>query len=105
MSTECCLITTTCHDLGMCDLITKTLLEKRLISCVQRSTMNGSFHWEGKIINGDEFLLQMKSKISLYKEVEAEILKMHDYEPTQILMYEIKDGSKYYIDWIKAETK
>ena len=47
----------------------------------------------------------MKSKKSLYKEVEKEILKIHSYEIPQIIMYDIQDGYKEYLDWIEAETK
>lgn len=47
----------------------------------------------------------MRSKESLYKEIEQEILKIHDYEVCEISYYEIKDGNKEFLDWIEKETK
>ena len=102
---EYCMITTTFDDKEEANRLIDTLLEKRLASCCQLSSVISSYHWKGKIEHSKEYLMQMKTKKSLYKEVEQEILKMHSYETPQIIMYEIQDGYKEYLDWIEAETK
>lgn len=104
MSKEYCMITTTFDKKEEADKIIEVLLEKRLVSCCQLSNITSSYHWKGKIEHSEEFLLQMKSKKSLYKEVEKEILKLHSYETPQIIMYDIQDGYKGYLDWIEEET-
>lgn len=81
------------------------LLDKRLVSCCQLSNITSSYHWKGNIEHSKEFLLQMKSKKNLYKEVEQEILKLHSYETPQIIMYDIVDGFQGYLNWIEEETK
>lgn len=81
------------------------LLEKRLVSCCQLSSITSSYRWKGKIEHSKEYLLQMESKKSLYKEVKQEILKMHSYETPQIIMYDIQNGYKGYLNWIEVETK
>lgn len=103
--TEYCMITTTFDDKEEANSVIDALLEKRLVSCCQLSRIISSYHWKGKIEHSEEYLLQMKSKKILYKEVEQEILKMHSYETPQIIMYEIQDGYKEYLDWIAKETK
>jgi periplasmic divalent cation tolerance protein len=47
----------------------------------------------------------MKTRKELYNEVEAEILKLHDYETCEILSYDIKQGNKHFLEWIDKETK
>lgn len=102
---EYCMITTTFDDKEEANRVIDILLKNRLVSCCQLSDITSSYHWKGKIEHCEEYLLQMKSKKSLYKEVEKEILKIHSYEIPQIIMYDIQDGYKEYLDWIEAETK
>ena len=47
----------------------------------------------------------MKTKKSLYKEVEKEIKKLHPYDVPEIFAEEIKKGLNEYLDWIEMETK
>jgi periplasmic divalent cation tolerance protein len=100
-----CLITTTFDDEGIAQKVMKILLEERLISCAQIIKIRSSYHWKNKLESTDELLLQMKSKKSLYKEIENRILQLHNYEIPQIVMYDIVDGYKEYLDWIEEETK
>ena len=99
------MITTTFENKEEANKVIEILLEKRLVSCCQLSNIISSYHWKGEIVHSEEYLLQMKSKKLLYKEVEQEILKMHSYETPQIIMYDIQDGYKGYLDWIEEETK
>lgn len=87
------------------DKLTKLLLEERLVSCVQQSAINSSYHWHGKIEQSSEILLMMKTKESLYKEVEETILRNHSYETPQIVCVPIKEGFLGYLNWIDEETK
>ncbi len=99
------MITTTFDNKKEANKVIETLLEKRLVSCCQLSNITSSYHWKGKIEHSDEFLLQMKSKKELYKEIEEEILKLHSYETPQLIAYDITDGYTGYLDWIREETK
>lgn len=60
--------------------------------------------WQGKIVTDQEYLLQMKSKKELFKEIEQTIKANHSYETPQIVAYDIVAGSKEYLDWIEQET-
>ena len=46
----------------------------------------------------------MKSKESLYSEIEKEIKQYHSYETPQIIVIPIINGSKDYLDWIDETT-
>lgn len=99
------MITTTFDNKNDADKIIKLLLEKRLVSCCQLNNITSSYHWKGNIEHTEEFLLQMKSKKELFKEIEKVILENHSYETPQLIAYDIVDGYKGYLDWIEEETK
>lgn len=105
MKEECCLITTACDNEENAEEIRNSLLEKRLASCVQFIKINSSYYWDGGIQNSNEILLQIKSKKKLYKEIEKEILELHNYEVPEIAMYDLIDGYSEFLKWINKETK
>lgn len=105
MNKEYIMITTTFDNKDEANRIIEILLEKRLVSCCQLSNITSSYHWKGNIEHTEEFLLQMKSKKSLYEEIEQEILKLHSYETPQLVSYDIVNAYKGYLDWIEEETK
>ena len=85
--------------------ITKSLLEKRLVSSVQQKEILSSYWWNNQIETSQEYLLEMKTKESLYKEVEQEIRKLHTYEIPEIYAEEVKEGLPEYFKWIEENTK
>lgn len=100
-----CMITTACNNIDIANRIINVLLEKRLVSCCQMFNIQSSYWWQGTIVNEPEYFIQMKTKKSLYKEVEEEILKLHDYETAEIIMFDIMDGNDKFLSWVKEETK
>lgn len=99
------MITTTFDNKDEANKISELLLKEKLVSCCQLSNITSSYHWKGKIEHTEEYLLQMKSKKELYKEIEKVILNNHSYETPQLIAYDIVDGYKGYLDWIEEETK
>ena len=99
------LITTTFDNKEECDKVVNLLLEDRLVSCCQISTIKSKYHWQGKIEEADEYQVKMKSKKELYPEIEKVILDNHSYVTPQIVYYEITGGFKDYLDWIDNETR
>ena len=99
------MITTTFDNKEEANKISELLLKERLVSCCQLGNITSSYHWKGKIEHTEEYILQMKSKKELYKEVEKVILENHSYETPQIIAYDLVDGYKGYLDWIDEETK
>lgn len=99
------MITTTFDSKDEADKLMDLLLQQRLVSCCQLSNITSSYHWKGKIEKNEEFLLQMKTKKELYKEIEKVILDNHSYEVPQLVAYDIVEGYSEYLKWIKNETK
>ncbi len=99
------MVTTTFEDENEANKVIDALLDERLVSCCQLSTIKSKYHWQGKIEQANEYLLLAKSKKSLYKDIEKKILELHSYETPQIVMIDISDGYKEYLDWIGEETR
>jgi periplasmic divalent cation tolerance protein len=99
-----CIIITSTDSRENAALITQTLLEKKLVACVQSSTVQSAYRWQGKVISSEEFRLEIKTRTSLYDEVKAEINKLHIYEVPEILMLPVTDGNAAYLKWIEEET-
>ena len=103
--TQYCMITTACNKLEIANEIIDTLISKRLVSCCQMRKIESTYWWKGEIIKEPEFFIQMKTKKDLFKEIEKEILSIHDYETCEIMAYDIEEGNDKYLKWIKDETK
>lgn len=102
---EYILITTTFNDSEVMNRIINILLSEKLVSCAQVSNIKSSYRWTGKIESNKEFLVNLKTRKSLFKRVEEKIKEYHNYEIPQIIAYDIVLGSKEYLNWIEEETK
>ncbi len=98
-------VKTAIDNLEIAKEITKTLLEKKLVCSVQQKEITSTWWWENELESSKEYLLEMKTKKSLYKEVEKEIKKLHSYDVPEIYAEEIKDGLAEYFQWIEEDTK
>lgn len=99
-----CIIGTTTDTKENADLITQTLLQKKLVACVQSSTVKSSYRWQEKIILADEIQLQMKTKKSLFDLIKKEIETLHTYETPEIIMVDLLNANDFYLEWIEKET-
>ncbi len=99
------IVKTAIDDLEIARKITYTLLEKKLVSCVQEKEVLSHYWWKGKIEFSHEYILEMKTKKSLFNEVKEEIQKLHSYEVPEILAIDIVEGLDSYLAWIDEETK
>jgi len=99
-----CIVSTTTDSKENAEAITQSLLQKKLVACVQSSTTDSSYHWEGKIIFSKERLLQMKTKKSLFAMIKKEIEALHTYDVPEIIMVPLLDANDFYLKWIDSET-
>ncbi len=97
-------ISTTTDSKENADAITQLLLEKKLIACVQSTTIQSAYRWQGKIIKSEEILLQMKTKKSLFEKIQTEIEQLHTYDIPEIIMVPLTGANVPYLQWIEEET-
>ena len=92
-------------DRRVAETIAKTLLEKRLSSCVQIiGPLTSNYWWKGKIERAKESLCLIKARSNDYPEIESAIKKVHPYDTPEILAVPILKGNPEYLRWIAAET-
>ena len=103
-ASDYCVISTTTDSKENADAITQLLLDKKLIACVQSTTIQSAYHWQGKIIKSEVILLQMKSKRSLFEKVQREIEHLHTYDVPEIIMVPMADANLRYLQWLEEET-
>ncbi len=100
-----CLIETTFKKASEAKKMAKILLAAKLIACAQISTIESLYLWKGKTKNEKEFLLSVKTKVGLHKNVFKAIKQSHSYDLPQIIMMPILSGSKPYFDWLESCLK
>jgi periplasmic divalent cation tolerance protein len=96
------LIQTTYPKILQAKSLAKILLQKKLAACIDFAEIKSSYIWEGKITDADEILVTIKTKKSLYKQVENLIRKNHPYQVPQIISTQIDQGSKAYLSWMNC---
>ncbi len=79
------------------------LVEEKLAACVQiLDGIASTYHWKGKVETSCECLCLIKTRETLYPQVEAAIKKLHSYETPEIIAVPIIQGSKEYLKWLDA---
>jgi periplasmic divalent cation tolerance protein len=99
-------ITTTTETKEQAQIIARYLVEEKLAACVQiLGPIASTYRWKGKIETAEEWLCLIKTRGSLYVQVEEAIIKLHPYETPEIIATPITDGSLAYIAWMENEVK
>jgi len=102
--TEIIQISTTTETREQAESIAQALVERRLAACVQiTGPIRSVYRWQEKIEHADEWLCTIKTRESLFAEVEAVICQLHSYQCPEILAVPIVAGSAAYLDWLNNQ--
>jgi periplasmic divalent cation tolerance protein len=85
--------------------IAGTLVEEKLVACVNVGEVNSYFRWEGEVQEEGEALLIMKTRSGKVKEIIRRIRELHSYEVPEIIALPIIDGHEGYLDWVKESVE
>jgi periplasmic divalent cation tolerance protein len=80
--------------------IGRTLLEKKLVACVNIWKISSNYWWKGEIQGDEEFALLAKTMAEKVEAVKEEVLELHSYELPCIVWWNVK-GYDPYISWIE----
>jgi len=82
------------------------LVEKRLAGCIQIvGPIVSTYWWKGNVETAGEWLCFIKSKKTLYDELEKGIKEVHPYKAPEIITVPIISGSRDYLEWFNSELK
>lgn len=88
--------------------VTKTaneLLERHLISGCQVVNSSSKWRWNGEIEMSDEYLMLIKTKRELLKEIYDIVRSIHSYECFEYAVFDMTSINEDYLNWIDRETK
>jgi len=89
----------------MASSIADSLVSQKLAACVNViKGVESVYQWQGKIERDNEILLIIKTRQSLFSQVEQVIKELHDYELPEIIAVSIETGEKNYLNWIQSAT-
>ena len=97
---EYALVTTTCANEGEAETIASALISNKLAACVQMSSVDSRYVWDGEICSDKEVLLTIKCRRGNYVEIEKTILENHSYDLPEILLIPVEGGYDKYLKWI-----
>jgi len=104
--TEFRLALTTVPDEETGRRLARTFVEERLAACVNVGPAVTSFYWwEGKLVEGGERLLIIKTRASLLGRLEARLKELHPYQVPEFIAMPIVAGSREYLGWLDAESR
>jgi len=83
----------------------RALVDSRMAACVNIVPgLRSVYRWEGKIWDEGEFLLLIKTRMALFRQVEGKIKQIHSYEVPEIIAIPIIQGSETYLNWLREST-
>lgn len=105
MPTQYQVILITAPDKAAASKITEGLLNKRLAACVSMvPSVESSYWWENKIEKAEEFLLIVKTRITLTPDIIQFIRENHPHKIPEVISFEIACGNDKYLDWLGANS-
>jgi periplasmic divalent cation tolerance protein len=95
------LVLSTCPDRETARAIAARLVENRFAACVNMVRgVTSLYRWKGRIEEGEEILLLIKTTRGRYREVEECIRASHPYEVPEVIALGIEHGLASYLAWI-----
>ncbi len=94
----------TCKDMAEAKKICRHLLDKKLVACGNRLPSKTMYRWKGKLVDGDEVVLLLKTVSVNFEKIQKEIKKIHSYELPAIIKLNC-DATEEFEKWIKDSLR
>lgn len=104
-SEDLILVFTNLADRDTATRLARVLVETRAAACVNILAACASvYRWQGRIESAEEVPLLIKTRASLYMQVEQTIRAHHPYELPEIVSVPVSAGWPAYLRWVADET-
>jgi periplasmic divalent cation tolerance protein len=103
---EALLVWTTLPDKKSASELAEQLVQSQLAACVHVLAGGESFYvWDGALQKEVEWTLLIKTRSSLYIELESRLKELHPYDLPEIIATPIIKGESGYLQWLAQSTK
>lgn len=100
-----CMIETAFGSLEEAKKAIDILLKEKLVASCQMIESSSKWSWKNEFEESKEFLVFMKTKKELTKEIFETIKQIHSYECFEFAVFELDSCNEDYLKWIEEETK
>jgi periplasmic divalent cation tolerance protein len=97
-------VLTTIDNLEDARAIASALVERKLAACVQVSTIESVYAWQGAVQNDTEYRVVAKTTADRYADVEAAILDLHTYDLPAIYALDVAEAYAPYAEWVAGNS-
>ena len=84
--------------------IATSLIEAKLAACVNITSVDSLYTWEGKINSEPEWQLIIKTDLDKFEQLSAKVRELHSYSVPEIIALPMVAGSPAYLDWLKENV-
>lgn len=98
-------VLTTTDSIEQARAISAALVERKLAACVQVSSVESCYSWDGAIQNDQEFRLLIKTTKARYEDVQSAILQLHSYDLPAIVAIEFTHAYPPFAEWIAGSVE
>jgi periplasmic divalent cation tolerance protein len=96
----------TCATADEARAISTALLDQKLVACANiMSPHTALYRWEGKVQEGTEVAVILKTRTELFDQVKTRIVELHSYDCPCIVALPIEKGHEPFLQWIGTETE
>ncbi|MFP3204073.1 MAG: divalent-cation tolerance protein CutA [Metallosphaera yellowstonensis] len=99
------LVITTLPDLEKGKEISRVLVKEKLAACVNLIPgLTSIYWWKGDVTEDKEVIALIKTNSDRLEQLMERLRQLHPYELPEILVLEIKEGLKAYLNWIDTSV-
>lgn len=104
--TEICSVYLTTSNREEAVSIGRKMVELKLAACANiMDNLTSIYYWENTLQEETESAVLLKTKRSLFNELENMIKELHSYENPCIVAFPVLDASNEYVEWVIKNCK
>jgi periplasmic divalent cation tolerance protein len=101
---DLCVVQTTLATEAQAAELARAVVRARLGACVQLQAIRSVYVWQEQAHDEAEWLLSIKTRRTLYPQLEAWLRAHHPYDKPEILCLPVLQASPDYAAWVATNT-
>ena len=88
------------------DALAHTLVEERLVACVNvLPPMQSTYRWKDEVEKESERQVLMKTTRDRIADLQTRLRELHPYDVPEFIVVPIVEGSEAYLEWMRDSTE